>query len=271
MHGGRTLKGKSNGPAGWRRSLLPAHSVSAAGLSVGGLSFHRTPGPLLAVVGLCGGAGVSVLAHLIAATAAATSEAPVLLADTGGPTAGAALYSGASAPLTLADISDRVVAEERVTPRFWADGADGLRVLAGEPQFTVQGSDESVRLVLSDARVAHGLTVVDAGTLARPAEQAALAVASHVAWVLPASRCGLARGERMLDRITRLSRPEILVARADPAAGKPPLSRLADLADARRAPLVLLPHLGQVVDRPLRDLQVEAAVGLQALGGLLSR
>ncbi len=194
----------------------------------------------------------------------------MLLADTGGPTAGAALYSGTSAPLTLADISDRVAAEERVPPRFWADATEGLRVLAGEPQFTVQGSDESLRRVLGDARAAHGLTVLDAGTLARPAEQAALAAASHVAWVLPASRGGLARGERVLDRITRLARPEILVARADPPAGKPPLGHLADLADSRRAPLVLLPHLGRVIDCPLRDLQAQAAVALQAIGGLLS-
>jgi hypothetical protein len=195
----------------------------------------------------------------------------VLLADTGGPTVGAALYARASAPLTLADISDRVAGEERVPPRFWADGAEGLRVLASEPQFTVQGSDDSLRRVLGDARAAHGLTVLDAGTLARPAEQAALAAASHVAWVLPASREGLARGERMLDRITRLARPEILVARADPPAGKPPLGGLADLADARRAPLVLLPHLGQILDRPMPELQAQAAVALQALGGLLSR
>jgi Flp pilus assembly CpaE family ATPase len=251
--------------------LLQAHSASAGGLSVSGLSFHRTPGPLLAVVGLCGGAGVSVLAHLIAATAAATSQAPVLLADTGGPTAGAALYSGASAPLTLAEISDRVAISERVPPRFWADATGGLRVLAGEPQFTVHGSDESVRRVLFDARAAHGLTVIDAGTLARPAEQAALAAASHVAWILPASSCGLERGERVLERITRLSRPEILVARGDPAGGKPPMRGLADLADSRRAPLVLLPYLGQIIDRPLRDLQAQAAVALQAFGGLLSR
>lgn len=271
MHGSRTLRGKSNRPAGWPRSLRLAHSASAGGLSVSSLSFHRTPGPLLAVVGLCGGAGVSVLAHLIAATAAATSKAPVLLADTGGPTAGAALYSGASAPLTLADISERVAASERVPPCFWADAPEGLRVLAGEPQFTVQGSDDALRRVLSDARAAHGLTVIDAGTLARPAEQAALAAASHIAWVLPASRCGLERGGRVLDRITRLSRPEILVARADPAGGKPPLGGLDDLADSRRAPLVLLPHLGHVIDRPLRDLQAQAAVALQALGGLLSR
>ena len=147
----------------WPRSVRRARSARAAGLSVSGLSFHATPGPLLAIVGLCGGAGVSVLAHLIAVSAAGSSKAQVLLADTGGPTAGLALYSGATAPLTLADVSDRLGSGERVAPRFWADAPDGLRVLAGVPQFTVQGTDESVRRVLRDARAVHGLTVVERG------------------------------------------------------------------------------------------------------------
>jgi len=225
----------------------------------------------LGVVGLSGGAGASVLAYLIAATAAGQSRAPVLLADTGGPTAGVATYATATAPLTLTDISARVAAEERVPPRFWVDGTDGLRVLAGDPQFTVQGDEDAVRRVLGDARDAHGLTVVDCGTLARPAEQAALSIATHIAWILPASVGGLERGRRVLERITRQSRPEILVARAQPGSGKPPVGAIADLADARRAPLVLMPCLGEVTGRPLRDLTADCAVALQAIGGLLQR
>jgi hypothetical protein len=224
--------------AGWPGSSRGMPSGAGGVPSVSGLSFHRAPGPLLAAVGLCGGAGVSALAYLIAATAAAQSQAPVLLADTGGPTAGVAAYAGVSAPLTLADISDRVAGEERVPPRFWADGEHGLRVLAGEPQFTVQGTDQTVRRVLGDAREVHGLTVVDAGTLARPADQAVLALATHIVWVLPANGSAVARAHRVLERITRLSRPEILLARADPAGGRPPLGALADLADHRRAAAV---------------------------------
>jgi Flp pilus assembly CpaE family ATPase len=254
---------------------VPAFSLSAwsgsSGVSgVSGLSFGEVPGPLLAAVGLCGGAGTSVLAYLTAVSAAAASEAPVLLADTGGPTGGVSAYTSVSTPLTLADISDRVAGEERVPPRFWADGPHGLRVLAGFPQFTAQGTDESVRRVLRDARAAHGLTVVDAGTLARPAEQAALAAASHVAWVLPATPSGVLRASRVLERITRLSRPELILARAEPGS-KPPFGQLEDLADQRRAPLVLMPHLGDVTARPLGDVVAEAAVTLQALGGALRR
>ena len=255
---------------GWRASSR--RTPPGAGVpNIAGLSFGGTPGPLLAAVGLCGGAGVSTLAYLIAATAAAQSQAPVLLADTGGPTAGLAAYTRATAALTLADISERVAGAERVPPRFWADGPHGLRVLAGDPQFTVHGTDEAVRRVLADARDAHGLTVVDAGTLARPAEQAALAAATHIAWVLPATVSGVARGQRVLERVTRLSRPEILVARAEAGERKPPVGALADLADRRHAPLLLVPYLDDVAGRPLHELAGEAGVALQAIGGLLAR
>jgi Flp pilus assembly CpaE family ATPase len=260
-----------NARRAWRRSSRRAQPASSDGLTVTGLSFRAAPGPMLAVVGLSGGAGASVLAYLIAATAAAQSRAPVLLADTGGPTAGVATYTATTAPLTLTDISARVAAAERVPPRFWADGTDGLRVLAGDPQFTVQGDDDAVRRVLDDAHEAHGLTVVDCGTLGRPAEQAALSIATHIAWILPASTGGLERGRRVLECITRLSRPEILIARAQPPSGKLPVGAIADVADTRRAPLVLMPCLGEVTERPLRDLTADCAVTLQAIGGLLQR
>ena len=156
---------------------------------------QQAPGPLLAVAGLSGGAGASVLAYLIAVTAARESSAPVLVVDTGGPTGGLASHAGVSAPRTLADIAERIAAEEPVTGALWADGEHGLRVLAGAPQFTVDGDRDAVLRVLADAREAHGLTVADTGTLARGAEQAALAAATHVAWTLPASTDGVSTGQ----------------------------------------------------------------------------
>ncbi len=57
--------------AGFRTSSRAARQGA---LSAPGLSFAKMPGPLLLVVGLCGGAGVSTLAYLTAATAAAQSE-----------------------------------------------------------------------------------------------------------------------------------------------------------------------------------------------------
>ena len=54
-------------------------------------------GSLLAVCGLCGGAGASTLAYLIAALRAEQQGGPVLVCDTGGPAGGLAAY--AEAPL----------------------------------------------------------------------------------------------------------------------------------------------------------------------------
>jgi Flp pilus assembly CpaE family ATPase len=249
----------------WRTPASDGEPFGAA------LSFRALPGPLLAVAGLSGGAGASVLAYLIAATAATNSRPAVLVADTGGPTGGLAAYASASSPQTLAGLSERLAADEAIPAAFWGHTDDGLRVLAGEPQFSVPGDEEAIRRVLSDARAAHALTVVDGGTLARTAEQAALSIATHIAWVLPATASGVARARRVLSRITPLTRPEILVARADPAAGRPPVGDLADLADERRAPLVLMPYLGDVAARPARDLAGDAALALQAVGGLLHR
>src|SRR4051794_24816394 len=53
------------------------------------------PGALLAVCGLCGGAGASTLSYLIARFAAEQASADVLVCDTGGPTGGLAAYAAA--------------------------------------------------------------------------------------------------------------------------------------------------------------------------------
>ncbi len=264
----------SNVQSTWR--VWPRASRRRGGASDGepfvpGLSFRKAPGPLLAVAGLSGGAGASVLAYLIAVTAARQSSAPVLVVDTGGPTGGLAAHAGVSAPRTLADIAERIAAQEPVTGALWADGEHGLRVLAGVPQFTVDGDRDAILRVLRDARDAHGLTVADAGTLARTAEQAALAAATHVAWTLLASTDGVTRARRVLERIAPLGRPEIVVARADPAVRKPPISALADLADDRRAPLVLMPSLGDLSREKSDALADRAALALAAIGGVLRR
>lgn len=238
-------------------------------MSASGLCFTQTPGPLLAVVGLCGGAGASTIAYLTAATAAVQSSVPVLVCDTGGPTAGLAVYAGVKACRTLADAAELVGCAEPLTGGLFAVDEHGLRVIAGDPQFTVDPEKAGVQRVLNDAREAHGLTVLDGGTLARASDQAALGVATHVAWVLPASESAVSRARRVLDRIAPLSRPELLVARSDGA--KAPIGALRELADHRRAPLVLMPGVPDFLDMPVLDIAAEAALTLQAIGGLLRR
>lgn len=255
----------------WRPTSRGHAHVSSGALYIPGLAFHDPPGPLMVVAGLSGGAGASVLAYLIAVTAARQSSGPVLVVDTGGPTAGLAAHAGVSSPRTLVEIAERIDHAEPVTGSLWAQGENGLRVLAGVPQFTVDASREAIGRVVHDARHAHALTVLDAGTLARPAEQAALAAATHVAWTLQATRDGAVRARRVLERIVPLTRPEIIVARAQHGERRPPLRELADLADERRAPLVLMPSVGGIADGRLDELTELAQVPLQAIGGVIGR
>jgi Flp pilus assembly CpaE family ATPase len=255
----------------WRYSWGSRGAGNGAEHYVDGLSFHSTPGPVLAVAGLTGGAGASVLAYLIAVTAARESSVPVLVVDSGGPTGGLAAHAGVSTPQTLGDIAERITAEEPIRGTIWVSAEHGLRVIAGVPQFTVDAHKDAVLRVLTDAHEAHGLTVVDAGTLARSAGQTALSAATHVAWTLIANEDSVIRARRVLERIAPLSRPELLIARADPATRRPPISALANLADERRAPLILMPSIGQSSQGESDALIERAQQALQALGGVLAR
>jgi len=238
---------------------------------VPGLVFSSCPGPLLAVAGLQGGAGASLLAYLIALTAARQSTTPILLLDAGGPTAGIATYTRVSATRSLPELSEHLARGEAVTGPVWAQGESGLRVLAGAPQFTASGEREAILRVLADARASHGLTVADIGTLGRPAEQATLTAATHVAWTLTASPDGVQRARSVLERIAPLSRPEILIARSDPLKRSVPLADLAALADRRAAPLMLLGNLQDATCRASGELAEHAQIVLEGIGGVLHR
>lgn len=257
---------------GWRRGSQHRRLAGGDGeRCVPGLCFHRSPGALLAVAGLTGGAGASVLAYLTAATAARESSVPILVADMGGPTGGLACLAGVTAPLTVCDIAERIITGEPLPSPLWATGEHGLRVLAGVPQFTIDADRDAIKRILNDARQAHGLTVADVGGLARRADQAALAAATHVAWTLVASDDGVRSASRVLQRIAPLDRPEVIVARSDPAGHKPPMGMLAELAEARRATLVLMPTFGRVPAAASGELAERSQVALQAIGGALRR
>ena len=224
-------------------------------------------GPLLAVCGLCGGAGTSTLAYLIALFTARRQSDPVLVCDTGGPGGGLADYAGVATPRSLVEVGEH--AAIGLSPgRVYVTGADGVRVLATGPRFAPDCAGDGVKLVLDDARGAHALTVVDCGTLTRTAEQIALAQASHIAWVLPATPGGVRRGERVLDAVHRyLLGGELIVARRDQREPKAALGELKRLARERDATLVLVPHVPEIHDAALDAAQVS----LQAIHGVLVR
>jgi Flp pilus assembly CpaE family ATPase len=239
--------------------------------AAGALCLSRLPGPMLQIVGLCGGAGVSTLAFLIGAVAASHSSVPVLLCDTGGPTAGLAVYVGVESARTLCDAAELLAAGQRPAGGLWAQSPEGARVIAGVPQFKVEAEESSLRRLLGDARAAHGLSVIDGGTLSRHTDRVALGYATHVAWMMPGSESGLRRAQRVLARIAPLGRPELLIARAEPGERRAALHELADLADTRGAPLVLLPHIQDAASRSVGELAANSSVAIESIGALLRR
>ena len=230
-----------------------------------------TRGPLLAVSGLCGGAGATTLAYLVAAHAAREGPGPVLVADTGGPSGGLSCYAGVTAPRSLTDAAE-YVASGLPTGQLVATTDDGLRVLAAGPQFTLECARDGVELLLEHARGRYALTVVDCGTLAREADQVALAKASHVAWVLPATGSGVRRARRVLEAANPCpSGRELIVARHDERAPRTAVRELKRLAEHRRAALVLFPSLPDLVVGQLDRALELAQVSLQAIAGALGR
>ena len=222
--------------------------------------------------GLCGGAGASTLAYLTALAEARSERGDVLLADTGGPTAGIAHYAGVETPRSLSEVSELLAAGLPVG-QLLATTRDGLRVLATGPRLAADCARDGIELLLDHARRRYTLTVIDCGTLARQADQIALAKASHVAWVLPATAGAVDRGRKTLDALApHPSGREMLLARHKPSDRRRALRELRDLARERRAPLILLPSLPELTTgnttRGARDRAGAAAGDPRSAGAM---
>jgi MinD-like ATPase involved in chromosome partitioning or flagellar assembly len=237
-----------------------------------GLSFDVKDGPLLAVAGLCGGAGASTLSYLVAAAAARCSRAPILLADGGGPNAGIAVYAHASSAHTLPTAAEILSQGMEVSRGLFATTADGLRLIARGPTAVEPDVPAALAYVLDQAKRAHGLTVIDCGTLAREIDRFMLACATHIAWLLPATVSGELRASRLLDHVGHgTGGREVVVARMDPAERKAPIHELTALAERRNAPLVLMPQIGDLAETGLDDVLEAASGALHALATVLHR
>jgi MinD-like ATPase involved in chromosome partitioning or flagellar assembly len=228
-------------------------------------------GPLLAVCGLAGGAGVTTLSYLVALAAVRQSADPVLVADTGGPSGGLAACAGVEVERSLSEVAGALSAGVALGGGIYATGQDGLRVLATGPEFFSRPADHQLERLLAHAREAHGLTVIDCGTLARAAEQTAAAAATHLAWVLTATADGVRRGLRVLEAAPPMAGKELVVARNDVRQANAPLRQLRQIAAERRAPLVLVPHLAGLDARRLDACAEAAQIPVQAILGALRR
>ncbi len=193
----------------------------------------------------------------------------MLCCDTGGPTAGLSVYAGATSPRSLSGLADHLSQGGALIHSPFVDGPGGMRLLAAPSQFTNAGELATVQRLLSDARAAHGLTVVDCGTLQRPADQVALSQASHVLWLLPATVSGARRAANTLGAAPPLAAREVLVARCDYSERKTPMRELTELAESRSAQVLLLPHIKDLAESDLEAAMSSAQVALQALAGVL--
>ena len=213
---------------------------------------------------------MTTLAYLIALAAARQWTDPVLVADTGGPSGGLAACAGVEVPRSLGELAEQLAAGVAARRRHLRDRAgrtarprDRTRVLVAP------GRRPSSASYSRDAREAHGLTVIDCGTLARDAEQTAAAAATHVAWVLTATAHGVERGRRVLEAAPPMAGKELIVARNDVRQAQAPLRQLRRIAAERRAPLVLVPHLTGLEAGRIDACAEAAQVPVQAILGAL--
>ena len=215
----------------------------------------RSPGgPLVAVCGLQGGAGTSILANLLAEAAAARDGGRVVLVEAPGATGNQAALIATTSAVSLAELSVAVAAG-RTPPRFWGEHGR-LRVIATSPQPTppLLGAGELGDL-LTAARAEHALTVVDAGTARDPHARAILAAATHVLWTLRLDAGAVEQARALLASrlVPALAARQAFAVRAGRArerfAGQGPALR--QLVADHSARLVLVPDL------PARDARAD--------------
>jgi len=257
------------GPTRIRSVAMPEHSLNRA--SRRPARDPLRPGSLLAVCGLAGGVGVTSLSYLIALGAARQWLSPVLVADTGGPSGGLAACAGVEVPRSLAELAEQLATGVPLGGGIYATGRYELRVLATGPEFSTPQAPAQVLELLRDAREAHGLTVIDCGTLTRAAEQTAAAAATHIAWVLTATTHGVDRGRRILELAPQMGGKELIVARNDGEQAGAPLRQLRRMATERGATLVLVPHLSGLGTGRVEACIDAAQVPVQAILGALRR
>ncbi len=235
----------------------------------------KRPGRLVAVAGLCGGAGASTLSYLVCCEAIAEGQRPVLCVDATGR-GGIGACAAAQAGISFAHASIELQAGRMPRPgRLFATSKNGVRMLCEQPSLEqpLLAVDGAKRL-LADARAAHALTVVDCGTLSSDHERLVLESADHVLLVIPATRSGIERGGPLAGQARALCPPEAsvaLIARLDRHERKAPVSELAQVAEPLDAMVALFPQLEDLRERPVEHALERAQVTLQALRGVLAR
>ena len=247
------------------------HAAGQAARRTEGLAFDTADGPLVAICGLCGGAGASTLAYTLAAAAAERSTQPVFACETSGITGGLALYARAQPGLSLTEAANQL-ATGTPPSGLVVSSPERVRVLASRPALAERCDPDGAERILSEARAAGGLVVLDCGTADHDVDRVALSASSHVLWVIPATASGIARGERALKLLAEFARGrQALVARLERNEHATAVSRLADLAARWELELILFPHVEDVAQALVEEAIDEAQVALEAIAAVLRR
>ena len=234
-----------------------------------GLAFNTAGGPLVGVCGLCGGAGTSTLAYTLAAAAAERSTQPVFACETSGITGGLALYARTQPGLSLTEAANQV-ATGTPPSGLAVSSPEQVRVLGSRPALAERCDPDGAERILSEARAAGGLVVLDCGTADHEIDRLTLAGATHVLWVIPATASGVARGERALKLLAEFVHGrQALVARLDRNEHATAVSRLADLAGRWGLELILFPHVDDIAQALVEEAVDESEVALEAIAAVL--
>lgn len=207
-----------------------------------GLGFDEPGGPVVVVSGLVGGSGASTLAVGLARQAARESRAPVLLSEYHAGAGGLTAITATASPLGLTALAARMADGQPPEPAF-AEPEPGLRLLATAPTRPAEIADEHLDALITEARAAHGLVVIDGGA-ATHMPASVLRHASHMIWTLAATPTGAVRAAGLLTS-DALPPPgpwrELCVAVA-PAADIVSVRILRRIVRGRCERLVLVPY-----------------------------
>jgi len=228
-----------------------------------------SPAALLAVCGINGGAGTSTLAFLTAMHVQRSASGPVLLCDTGGPGASLALLAGKASPLSLPHAATAIAGDALGVPLF-VPVTGRLRLIAREPDLDDPPDPDGLARLLSDARDAHPLTIVDCGTLQRPVERAVAEQASSILWVARGTAAGARRAHAVLRSLPLGADREILAVCTGEERDTAVEHELMRAADLRGASLVFVPPLPDVCDAGLDAALATGQVALEAIKARLT-
>jgi MinD-like ATPase involved in chromosome partitioning or flagellar assembly len=224
----------------------------------------------MAICGLVPGAGTTTLSVLVASGVAQERGSPVLLCDAGSN--GIAARVGASSPRSLAGVANAIAADEALDDGVFVDVGPCLRLIAASSDDALDANPDGLCRVLSDARHAHQLTVVDCGTGTKSIERTVLALATEVVWTLPVNEEGPVAAMSVLERHpVRSTRNEIVAAVADRELSAVPFEVLDQVAGARQAPLVFVPQMPPFSGPPDDAALDYASAALDAVDTVIRR